>query len=78
MIQAADLHARVQPLQSQASVLSMKNMTELQTFRKETGTLAGFKEALRPISVERPSPHSGTTSGQFGWDLRAVSPFFGM
>ena len=31
--------------------------------------LAGFKEALRPFSVERPKPRSGTFSGRFGSDL---------
>ena len=39
--------------------------------KKGTQTLAGLKKALRPFSVERLKPDSGTYSGRFGSDFGA-------
>ena len=45
--------------------------TQLHQKLTKTDALAGFKEALRPFSVERPRSRSGTYSGRFGSDFGA-------
>ena len=64
---------------AQWHVCANKATTEVRHFclkrridKIERDTLTGFKEALRPFSVERPKAHSGTFPGDSVWNWGAI------